>query len=166
MLKESIKPFMAYYICHELWIYPRFTIPSLGFKNYIVNICPNTFWNCMNYSLRVWKSRNGGNGGGVNARWEMGVSSLKLGLSWRYESFTFSVGDLCSALWFVSWHEVWRSAALGKFVLRYGFATLIYLLFRFGGLAYSSSFVLGFSGCEAIRGILGSRMGLLRKIIK
>ena len=125
MLEAYCKPFMAYYICHELWIYPKFMLPSLGFMKCMVNICHNTFWSCMNYRLGVVNQRSGGHGGKFNVTWEMGVSIPKIGLSWRYESFSFSLGELCSTLWYLSWLDVSSSAAVGRYVLHSSFATLI-----------------------------------------
>ena len=56
----------------------------------------------------------GGQGGGVNAPRDVWVSSPKLGLSSKNEPFGISLGELCSTLWSVSWHEVWLASVFWK----------------------------------------------------
>ena len=60
----------------------------------------------MNYRLVDRIQRSGGQGGSVNAPRELGVSSPKIGLLWKNGSFGISLGELYSALWYVSWREV------------------------------------------------------------
>ena len=57
----------------------------------------------MNYRLWVGNLHSGGQGGRVNMSQELGVSSPKLGLSWRNESLALLLGESCSALLSVSW---------------------------------------------------------------
>ena len=106
MLKAHGKPFMTYYICHELWLSPKSTIPKLGFMICKVDNCCNVFWCGMNYRLGVLISRNGLQCGEFNAPWETRVSSPNLGLVRRYGSFVILLCELCSTLWSALWHEV------------------------------------------------------------
>ena len=55
------------------------------------------FHSFMNYIIWFGNICSGGQGCGVNAPWELGVSIPKLGLSWRHESFSLSLGELYSA---------------------------------------------------------------------
>ena len=98
---------MAYFIFHELWIYSKPTIPLIGFMNCMAIKCQNAFLSFMSYRLWVGNLRSGGQTGKVNVPWVLRPSSPKLGFSWRHESFALFWGDLCLALWSISWCEVW-----------------------------------------------------------
>ena len=98
--------FMAYFIFHELWLYLNSMIPLMGFIICMEFQYPIVFLRFMNYRLGVGNLHSGGQGGRVNMSQELGVSSPKLGLSWRHDSFSLSLGELCSALCTVSWREV------------------------------------------------------------
>ena len=76
---------MEYFICHELCIYPKSMTPLMGFMKCIEINCQNVFLSFMNYRIWVGNLRSDGQGGGVNAPWELGVSNPKLGFLWRYE---------------------------------------------------------------------------------
>ena len=71
------------------------------------------------------KSRNGGQGGGVNVPWETGVSSPKLGLARRYGSFVILLCELCSAPKSALWHEFWSLVVPGRYVFRSSFIALV-----------------------------------------
>ena len=109
-----MKPFMAYCIFHESWIYPKSTMPLMGFIMCMEVQYQITFFGFMNYRLvdRNWCS--GGQGGRVNAPRELGVLSPKLGISWKNGSFGISLGELCSALWSISWCEVCLASVFWK----------------------------------------------------
>ena len=107
MLKVYYKPLMAYYICHELWIYPKSTMLLIGFMKSMVINCQNVFMSFMNNRIGIGIRCSGGQGGKVNVPWDLWVSSPKLGFSRRKESFALSLGELYSVLWSISWCEVW-----------------------------------------------------------
>ena len=75
MLKSHGKPCMAYDICHELWLSPKFIIPSLGFKECMVDKYGNVIWGGKNYRTWVFISCNGGEDGEFNVLWKAWVSS-------------------------------------------------------------------------------------------
>ena len=72
---------MAYYICHELWLYPKYTMLLFGFMIYMVINCYNVIWGGKNYRPCVSISCNGGQGGEFNVLWRAWVSSIGLGLA-------------------------------------------------------------------------------------
>ena len=135
MLMVYYNPFMAYFICHELWLYPKSMIPLMGFMNCMEMNCQNVFLSFMNYGLWVGNLHSGGQGGEVNAPQELEVSSPNLGLSWRHESFALSLGELCSALWSVSWREFWFCVCMLKVCPSFWFCTtclFVVSVWRFG----------------------------------
>ena len=67
---------------------------------------PIVFLRFMNYRLGFGIRCSSGQGGRVNAPWELVVSIPKLGLSWKNGSFGISLGELYSDLLSISWHEV------------------------------------------------------------
>ena len=71
MSKAHGKLFMACDICHELWLSPKFMLPTLGFKEcMVVNGC-NGIWGGINYRPWVLISCNGGQGGEINVVWKV-----------------------------------------------------------------------------------------------
>ena len=119
-----VVPFMAYFIFHELWIYPNSMMHMMGFR------CTNHF----QYQVMFWVYETigkrgkfdvgGGQGGIVNALRDVGRSSPKLGISWMNESFGILMVELYSTLWSVSMHEVSLAFAPRKVCSPSGFATL------------------------------------------
>ena len=149
MWKTFCNPFMAYYICHDLCLYPKSLIPSLGFKECMAFICHHAFWCGMKHRLGVLVSHNGGHCGRVNAPWEMGVSCPKLGIARRYGSFEILLCEICLPLWSTLWHEVWSLDALWRYVLWPGFTAFV-LWFQLGGLTYFSSAFWFVTGCKVL----------------
>ena len=72
---------MAYYICHELWLYPKYIMCMLGFIYYMWYKCYFAWEGGMKYKLWVLICGNGGQGGEFNVQGESWVSRLGLGLS-------------------------------------------------------------------------------------
>ena len=117
MPKSHGNPFMEYDICHDLWLSPKFRLPTFGFMIGMENIFCTAFWGGINYRLWVLISCNGGQGGRVNVPWEMGIQSPNIGLMRRYASFAFLLGKICSSLWSEPWCEVWSLVVLRRYVL-------------------------------------------------
>ena len=106
---------MAYYICHELWLNPKYTIHMLGFMYCMVKKHCTALWGDMNYILWVLILSNGGQGGKFNVLWKAWVSSLGLGLAQWFGSFAKWLCEIC--LWSTLWH---RSLEVGS-IIRYVF---------------------------------------------
>ena len=98
MLEVCYNPFMAYFICHESWLYLNSMMPLMGFIMCMAFQYPIAFLRFMKYRIGVGNLHSGEQGGGVNVPRELGVSSHKLGLSWKNESFGISMVELFSAL--------------------------------------------------------------------
>ena len=73
----------------------------------------------------------GGHGGRVNAPWDAGKSSPKIGILWMNDSFGILTFELYLSLWFVSLREVWLASAPGKVCSPSGFASFL-LVVSFG----------------------------------
>ena len=72
---------MAYYIFHELWLYPKYSIHMLGFICLMVIKHGTALWGDLNYILWVLICSNGGQGGKLNVHGKSWVSRLGLGLA-------------------------------------------------------------------------------------
>ena len=135
MLKVYYNRFMAYYIFHESWLYPKSIIPLIGFIMCLTFQCQIAILGFRNYRLGVGIWCSGEKGGEVNVPQKLGVSSHKLGFSLKSGSFSIFLCDLYSNFWYVSWHEVWFTATLWKVCPLFWFCItclLIVLVHRFG----------------------------------
>ena len=74
-------------------------MPLMGFIMCMESKCQIVIFGFMNYRIGDRNRRSVGQGGGVNAPWDLGLSSPKLGLSWKSESFGISLGELYLTLW-------------------------------------------------------------------
>ena len=88
---------MAYYICHELWLYPKYSICMLGLMCYMGFKCFSALEGGMNYTLLVLICDNGGQGGELNVHGKSWVPILGLGLALWLGSFATRLCELC--LW-------------------------------------------------------------------
>ena len=135
MLEVCYNPFMAYFICHESWLYLNSMMPLMGFIMCMAFKCQIVILGFMNYRLGNRNRHSSGQGGGVNAPRELGVSISKIGLSWKSGSFGISLCEHVSSLWSVSWREVWFSVPLWKVFPSFWFCStclLVLLVQRFG----------------------------------
>ena len=117
---------MAYYICHELWLYPKYTIHMLGFICCKVNKHCSALWGDMNYILWVFILSNGVQGGEFNEIWKIWVSSLGIGLARWFRSFVKWLCELC--LWSTLWCGALEVGCIGRYSFQYGVAAFVLLL--------------------------------------
>ena len=104
---------MAYYICCELWLYPKYLIHMLGFICCMVFKCGSTLGDGMNYILWVLICSNGGQGGELNVYGKSWVSSLGLGLARWLGSFATLLREFC--LWSALWHGALEVGSFGRY---------------------------------------------------